>query len=37
MRGRKRRGILELLCTALPFLVLLAGIFLGLDHDFGWR
>ncbi len=32
-RPHSGRGILDLLCTALPFLALLAGIFLGLAHE----
>ena len=32
-KAHSGRGILDLLCTALPFLVLLAGISLGLTHE----
>ena len=32
-RPHSGRGILDLLCTALPFFILLAGIFLGLAHE----
>src|SRR6185369_4169827 len=32
-RAHSGRGILDLLCTALPFFILLAGIFLGLAHE----
>jgi asparagine N-glycosylation enzyme membrane subunit Stt3 len=32
-KAHSGRGLLDLLCTALPFLVLLVGIFLGLAHE----
>ena len=31
-KANGRRGVLELLCTALPFLALVAGVFFGLVH-----
>jgi len=32
-KANGRRGALELFCTALPFLTLVAGVFLGLNHE----
>ena len=32
-KANDRRGILELFCTAAPFLTLVAGVFLGLIHE----
>ena len=32
-KANGRRGILDLFCTAVPFLTLVAGVFLGLSHE----